>query len=36
MPVLIVVGSIMKPPETAESYAERIGAWITTFFRSAA
>lgn len=25
-----------QPPETEESYAERIGAWITTFFRSAA
>ena len=27
---------VIHPPETCESYAERISAWITTFFRSAA
>jgi small-conductance mechanosensitive channel/CRP-like cAMP-binding protein len=26
----------LHPPETCDSYAERIAAWITTFFRSAA
>lgn len=28
--------AVIHPPETPESYAERISAWITTFFRSAA
>jgi hypothetical protein len=26
----------LRPPETEESYAERIAGWITAFFRSAA